>query len=252
MWDICERYGFGRYNVRRRPAWRKPPASGYAGQIHEASYYAAKYVGKRRHWPEELKGSRQWSVFGGKHFPIPPCRVRDVRITRNVLTVIPESCEPVLYGWSEWRWGPGINDALRVRLRPDARPGDPIKMRELTKEQQQRVASLVAAGDIVGVGEYRVGTVETKKMQSYANGRPTGVMVDRVIVTHKIDFGASYERREFDELLPAGATPETVQFPAKSGDIVACCVEKMREFNGGTNYSGRVISLMPAAVPAKQ
>jgi len=249
MWDICDRYGFGRYHVRRRPAWRKTPASGYAGQIHESAYYAAKYVGKRRHWPVELKGSRQWSVFGEKYFPIPPCQVRDVRITRKVLTVIQESCDEQLYGWSVWSWGPLITDSLRVKLRPDALSDSPTKMRELTKEQQAKVASLVAAGDIVGVGEYRVGTVETKKMESYTGGRPTGVKVDRVIVTHKIDFGAAYERREFDELMPAGTLAESVTFPAKSGDLVACCVDKIREFNGGTNYTGRVINLdaKPAA-----
>jgi len=241
LWAVCDRYGFGRYNVRRRPAWRVKPSSSGRGRIHEAAWYLAKYVGKRFGWPEELKGCRQWSVFGAKHFPVGPFKVGDVRITGETLTMVPESPKP-FRDFTEWRFA-DCNLAIRKANRPDAVDRESVYMREITKEQSAVLLKLMGEGDIVGVGEYRVGTVETKKMDGYKNGKATGVKVDRTVVTHRIDFGATCERREFDELLPEGADPKTIAFPAKSGDLVAVCVDGMRAFQGGTNYKGRVVKL---------
>jgi len=246
MWRITEAYGFGRYNVRRRPCWRKPPNSTYAGKIHEAAWYLAKYVGKRHSWPEELKGCRQWSVFGAKHFPSPPVGVRDVRITEKTCYVIKESPRP-FRDFTVWHWVLH-NLSYWKANRPDAVDRDSYNMREITIDQQKVVTKLISQGDVVGVGEYRVGVIEIKQMESYKNGRPTGIKVDRAIVTHRIDFGAACERREFDELLPEGTDVKTVAFPAKSGELVAVCVDGMRAFQGGTNYKGRVINL---STPAK-
>lgn len=241
MWEACAAYGFGRYDVRRRPAWRKPPSSGFRGVVHEAAWYLAKYVGKRENWPEELKGMRQWSVVGAKHWPMPPCGVRDVRITEKACVVVPESPRK-FSDWYQWSFL-GYNLTHREKLRPDALETGPVIMREITKEQAEKVLKLVAAGDIVGVGEYRVGLYEERQMESYKGGKPTGIKVARVVVTHRIDFGALCERREFDELLPEGSTAANVTYPAKSGDLVAVAVEKIRAFTGGTNFVGRVVKL---------
>jgi len=241
MFDTLQLYGFGRYNVRKRPAWRIAPNSTYAGKIHEAVWYLAKYVGKRQGWPEELKGARQWSVFGKKNFPLEPPGVRDVRITEKVLTVIKESPRPFA-DFTEWRWL-GCNLACRRANRADAQDVKSVNMREITIEQQKRVVSLISSGAIVGVGEYRVGVVESKLMESYKGGRATGVKIERHIVTHKIDFGSTCERREFDELLPENAKVDAIPFPAKSGDLVLVSVEGMRAFQGGTNYKGTVTKL---------
>lgn len=240
MWSVLPKYGIGRYDVRRRPAWRLR-----GRQIHPATWYAARYVSRRDLWPEELKGMRQWSVFGAKYFPWPGvCRVRDVQITRNMLTVAPESHKP-LYGFLEWRFAQDTS-VYRRKLRCDAPENDITDMREINSDQQKRINELLALGDIVGVGEYRFCGVETKEMEQWKDGKKTGNKESRVIITHKIDFGVSCERREFDEILPAGATAETVIPPAKSGDTVAVCIDGMRAFQGGTNYKGRVVNLSAA------
>ena len=238
MWVQCAKYGFGRYDVRRRPCWRIPPSSTHRGTVHEACWYLAKYVGKRHGWPDELKGSRQWSVFGAKHFPNTPVRVRDVRITTKELTVVKESSRP-FSGWSQWSI-PNYNLTIRVAIRRDALPTDHVIMRELSPEQAKKVLSLVAAGDVVGVGEYRYCGVETKKYKDFKDSSKT---IEAVVVTHKVDFGATFERREFDERMPEGTTEKAVTPPAKSGELVAVCVDGMRAFQGGTNYRGRIIKL---------
>lgn len=242
MWGILPRYGFGRYDVRRRPAWLIPPSPGNAGQLHPAAWYLAKYVGKRHHWPDELKGSRQWSVFGEKHFPFPVCKVRDVKITTKCFTVASESPIPFhdSYGWHV----PSLNLTIRQTVRPDAPSnGGIIIMRELTAEQIKKVVALQAAGDIVGVGEYRFCGIERKEMDQWKDGKKTGNKETRIIVTHKVDFGTTFERREFDDLLAAGTDEKSFTAPAKSGDLVAVCVDSMRAFQGGTNFKGRIVKL---------
>ena len=241
MWRVLPRYGFGRYDVRKRPAWRVPPSAGHPGELHPAAWYLAKYVGKRVGWPEELKGCRQWSVIGEKLWPHPVCKVRDVRIRTTSLTIVAEQPQPFL-DWREWRF-PNHNLAIRVAVRADATPRGPSQMREITPEQQKKIFNLLATGDIVGVGEYRFCGVEQKDMEQWKDGKRTGNRESRVIVTHKVDFGVACERREFDDLLPIGADPKTVTPPAKSGDMVAVCIDGMRAFQGGTNYKGRVVKL---------
>lgn len=241
LWAVLPKYGFGRYDVRPRPAWRVRPGPGRPGIIHPAAWYLAKYVGKRHHWPEELRGCRQWSVFGEKLFPHPVCKTRDVRITTKHLTVIPESPKP-FHDFAEWRFI-GLNLAFRQAVRPDAQIGGNTHMREITPEQQKKYFGLVQAGDIVGLGEYRFCGVETKEMDQWKDGKKTGNRESRIIVTHKVDFGVSCERREFDDLLPVGTDAKAFTPPAKSGDIVAVCVDGMRAFQGGTNFKGRIVKL---------
>lgn len=241
MWEVLPRYGFGRYDVRARPAWRVPPRVGHPGIIHPAAWYLAKYVGKRTHWPLELKGARQWSVFGAKLFPHPVCRVRDARITTKLLTVVRESPIP-FHSFVRWVFS-GYNLSLRQTTRADAYAGDPVIMREITAEQSKKLLQLLGTGDIVGLGEYRFCGVEDKTMDQWKDGKRTGNKEQRVIVTHKVDFGVSCERREFDDLLPVGSDAKTVTPPAKSGDLVAVCIDGMRAFQGGTNYKGRIIKL---------
>lgn len=241
MWKVLPAYGFGRYDVRQRPAWRKPPRPGFAGVLHPAAWYLAKYVGKRHNWPEELKGCRQWSIIGEKLFPHPVCRVRDVRISTKTLTVMPESPRPFA-DWHGWHL-PNHNLTLRQRIRADATPDGPEIMRELTPDQQKKLLTLLSTGDIIGVGEYRFCGIEDKEMDQWKDGKRTGNKEKRVIVTHKVDFGISCERREFDDLLPAGADGKAVTPAAKSGEMVAVAVDGMRAFQGGTNFKGRIIKL---------
>lgn len=241
MWQVLPRYGFGRYDVRRRPSWIVPPGGGEPGRLHSAAWYLAKYVGKRLNWPVELKGARQWSVFGEKYFPHPVCKVRDVRITTKHLTVIPESLRP-FHDFVEWRFS-SYNLTCRQTMRQDGQNGGIPYMRELNPEQTKKLLSLIATGDIVGLGEYRFCGVESKEMAQWKDGKATGNKESRVIVTHKVDFGVSCERREFDEVLPPGAQANTVTPPAKSGEMVAVCIDGMRAFQGGTNYKGRIIKL---------
>lgn len=241
MWAVLPRYGFGRYDVRKRPAWRVLPSGANPGILHPAAWYLAKYVGKRLNWPEELKGCRQWSIVGEKHWPQPVCRVRDVRITTKALTVVRESPKP-FHDFAEWRF-PNHNLAIRETVRTDSTNGGITIMREINTAQQKRLLELLATGDIVGLGEYRFCGVEKKDMEQWKDGKKTGNKESRIIATHKVDFGVSCERREFDELLPAGASEKSVTPPAASGDLVAVCVDGMRAFQGGTNYKGRIIKL---------
>jgi hypothetical protein len=240
-WATLAKYGFARYNVRRRPCWRVKPSVNHPGKIHEAAWYLARYVSRKTDWPEELKGGRSWSVFGAKRFPHPPCAVRDVRITEKCLTVIPESPKPFA-DWSEWRL-PGDPVAIRYKLRPDATSDGQTIMREITPAQAQAILKLLATGDIVGIGEYRFCGVETKEMFQYSNGQKTANKETRVIVSHKVDFGVTCERREFDDLLPSGSDAKSVTPPAKNGDLVAVSVDSLRAFQGGTNYKGRITKL---------
>jgi len=246
MWSVLPRYGIGRYDVRKRPAWRVR-----GQQIHPATWYAARYVSRRDKWPEELKGMRQWSVFGAKHFPWPGvCRVRDVRITKSHLTVMPESHKPI-YSFVQWRFT-GDNSTYRRTVRADATEQDRTDMREITPLQQKKVNELLALGDIVGLGEYRHCGVETKEMDQWKNGQRTGNKETRVIVTHKVDFGAACERREFDDMLPPGTAAAAVTPPAKSGDLVAVAVDGMRAFQGGTNFKGRIVNLSNGGIVTKK
>lgn len=241
-WAAVDAYGFGRYDVRKRPSWRIKPCIGMpSGKIHEAAWYAARYVARRDYWPEELRGGRSWSVFGRKRFPHPPCAVRDVRITGKSLTVIPESPKP-FGGYMEWRFA-GDSRAFRFALRPDSRPGDIVQMREITPEQQKKVNTLMASGAIVGIGEYRFCGIEVKEMAQYVGGVKSNNKERRVVVTHKVDFGATCERREFDELLPVGADEKTFAPPAKSGETVAVSIAGMTAYKGGTNWKGEVVKL---------
>jgi len=236
MWAVCARYGFGRYDVRPRPAWERRPNATDSGRIHPAAYYLAKYIGKRSKWPDALKGSRQWSIFGKRHFPT--TGVRDVRITTKVLTVVEESHKP-FHDFVEWRQADS-HFAYRAKVRPDAHPDGVTIMREVTPEQSKQLLKLVAAGDVVGIGEYRACSIETRE---FADFKDKSKRIKRVIVTHKVDFGAACERREFEELLPEGANEKAVTPPAGSGDLVACTVENIRTFNGSVTYKGRVIKL---------
>jgi len=236
MWAVCARYGFGRYDVRPRPAWLSRPNATDSGRIHPAAYYLAKYVGKRTNWPDALKGARQWSVFGAKHFP--STRVRDVRITTKTLTVVQESHKP-FHDFVEWRQA-DYDFALRVKVRSDAQEHGHIIMREVTSDQTKKFFAIAAAGDIVGIGEYRNCTVESRE---FADFKDKSRRVKRTIVTHRVDFGASCERREFEEVLPEGKDEKSFTAPAASGDTVACTVDNVRTFNGATTYKGRITKL---------
>jgi len=229
-----KRYGFGRYDVRRRPAWKDRTLA----EMHPAAWYAARYVARRVGCPVELKGARMWSVFGKKHFKNAPVALRDVRITTNHLTLVRES--PMVFAdWMVWRF-PADNLAFREALRGDARPDGREIMREITKEQNEKVLKLIAAGDVVGVGEYRACGIEVKEMADFKN---PAVKHRRVVVSHKVDFGAACERREFDEVLPVGADEKSVTPPAKSGDLVAVAIDGMNAYRGGVNYKGRIFKL---------
>jgi len=141
--------------------------------------------------------------------------------------------------WMVWKI-PGDNPPFRGALRCDAQADGPEIMRELTKEQTEKVLKLVSTGDIVGVGEYRACEVVEKEMADFKN---PAVKHKRVVVTHKVDFGVTCERREFDEVLPVGADAKSVTPPAKSGEFVAVAVDGMNAYRGGTNYKGRITKL---------
>jgi len=233
----CPKYGFGFPDVRSRPAWR-PGKEGR--EIHPAAWYLAKYVGKRVGWPEGLKGMRQWSVFGEKHFPRGIVKTRDVRITRKVLTS----------EGSRWKFPVWPNYVISEPLASNVQLLHPpegsvnmegrTQMRELSEKEKLRVLAEITAGNVVAVGDYRFGeTVE----REYASFRDSSVKVKRVAAVHQIDVGPKCDRLEVNELLSQGADTKSFALPAKTGDVVMVVVEGISKYTGGTTYRGRVVKL---------
>lgn len=227
-WRVLARYGFGRFDVRERPA--------------TSCLYAARYVGRGVGVP----GWRSWSVFGAKRFPVcEPGRLgvvttKDVFRRTKVLTVVAEQPQPFA-DWSGWRFSHD-NETIKFRLRHDAQPDGPTIMREITKIQEAAFLNLARDGSQVSIGEYRGATVSTKEVAVYRSGQQVG-SERRVVVAHAVDFGATAERRVIEEMLPSGADEKSVKAPAASGDLVAFVFESMFAGKGKTTWKGKLIKL---------
>jgi len=235
LWAVCPKYGFGRPDVRVRPAWRE----GKVGEeIHPAAWYLAKYVGKRQGWPAELKGMRQWSVIGKKFWPCEPVRTRDVRITRKVLTSTGERWKVLPYLVTRESL---CDNAQFLRIPEGTRQiAGQNKMREITEKEKARIITEVLAGAAVTVGDYRFGeTVE----REYSSFKDSSVKVKRRSAVHQVDVGPKCERLEITEQIPEGANLATFSLPAKTGDLVMVIVEGISKYTGGTTYRGRVVKL---------
>lgn len=235
-WDVLGRYGFGRYDVRERPV--------------AVASYAARYVARRDYWPSELRGMRSWSVFGQKHFRWPPTRTVDVKI-RNSRSVLVAWAPQGLFNRNVWSIG---DDRALIHVSRQLRPsscteGSIMRARVLGERVLREVRRYLDEGQVIGVGEYRQLVVDTRETRN----ERTGLSEKRVVVRHEVELGVEGVPYCFEEWLTVGRWGMPIEAPAKSGELVCCLFESLREFKGTRKCVGKIVrldgcaSLVPAA-----
>lgn len=228
-WDVDEirrhatSCGFGRINVKVIP--------------REKISYVAKYLGKPGRFPIP-KGVRLWACIGYQGV-----NVNDVRCRVTNLTVHVIDLHPRLIFVKRWLLDGEIISQRFVR--PDWDGDDNgVQNMNVTKENIQHIAQLVAGGAILAMGEYRTCAARKLEFDEVKKGVPTGKRVSRKMVEHGVELGN--EQMTVSEWLPDDADLDAVKPPAAKGEpvlieigqfsrqfgITAKSIRSMASFNG--------------------
>jgi len=202
-WDIneirkhAESCGFGRINVTVIPRDRVG--------------YVAKYLGKPGRFPIP-KGVRLWACIGYQGV-----KRNDVRCRVTQLTIPVIDAYPFFVSVKRWTLD-GVTIAEKI-LRPDwtGRKTE-IQVMNITKENIQHIATLVAGGSILAVAEYRTCSARKLEFAEEKKGVATGKQVTRKIVEHGVELGN--EQVTVSEWLPDDADISAVKAPAAKGEPV--------------------------------
>ncbi|CAK0752164.1 hypothetical protein CCP3SC15_1820007 [Gammaproteobacteria bacterium] len=230
VYDSGVKCGFGRYDVRQRPA--------------SVSAYAARYVGRRDGRPSEAKGYRLWSVFGKQHFRTRVSKAIHCGVETKSSTRCAEVGRTALFGFLRWQIKGDANSATTLKIRPDAQPGDPMLMKEITVGHRDLIVAEMLKGRFVSVGEYR-SCVCTAKMQ--VDYQDKSRKVRRVYAEHRVEFGGI--QLLIEERLPDDANEKAFVAPAACGDTVGFVQTDKRTYGAKTSYTGEFIL---APVPARK
>jgi hypothetical protein len=224
-WDINELremanlHGFGRINVKVIP--------------RSKIGYVAKYLGKPGRFPIP-KGTKLWACIGYEGVHMCDIRCRKIELTVPVLDRYPRII-------SVKRWNlDGVTIAEKI-LRPDWN-GDETEIQNMTitKENITHIASLVAGGAIMCVGEYRTCTARKLVFDEQKKGVPTGRKVERKMVEHGIERGN--EQLTVTEWLPDDADITTYKTTLQKGEPVLVEVSQFSRQFGITCSSIRSLA----------
>jgi len=192
----------------------------------------AKYVGKefREFVPPNV---RRWGCFGFTGVPV--SRIEKTISVDNLITFDQET-DGICYGL---RFLLCDGSQITVNYRHDNRPGDPLKMVKLTPFVEKEIVSLVAAGKLVTLGEYRTCSVREIKFTD----KKTEQEVSKNIIEHGFEFGSGTTSSQVSvsEFLPDGADTKSVKPPADKGDICILVVSKVSQQYGYSAESIRPI-----------
>jgi len=206
-WDVDEirahasKCGFGRINVKVIP--------------REKVGYVAKYLGKPGRFPIP-RGVRLWACIG-----YVGVRMGDIRCQINELTVSVHDLYPCMISVKRWCLDDVILREITLRSDWDGNPAE-IQTMTITKENVQQIATLIAQGAILCVGEYRLCTARsiTFDEKDKKTQQPTGRKLTRKMTVHGVEVGNPVEQVEVTEWLPDDANLETVKAPCGKGEPV--------------------------------
>lgn len=222
MWEMGERYGFGRVNVRERPVDR--------------AKYIAKYIGKAagREWlPLRM---RQWACFGFKG-------VSQLNVKRREKTrvLIPDAYDGKLFTVLEWV----VDDAVAFtrRIRTAVEGAEEItKTMEIKPAAAKEIVNRLVNGVLCAIGEFRGATVRSQSMEDYK----TKQQVERVLVECSVEIaGMATTVTEWTK--PGTKLADVKSPPVSRGDAVMIEIETVKWYKGAKTISGTIRPL-PALV----
>lgn len=217
----CKEYRIGRPDVKEVPV--------------ERISYIAKYVGKLKPRWKMPKGMRLWAAFGFQG-----CRTNAIRFSEKTLTVVPDT---VTYPYrGDVIWALDGETIFARRNGPSRIPGADycdITM-NITKENAAHLVSLLAAGNMLVVGEYR--TMSAREMRF--TDEDSGKEKVRKLVEHGIEIGDEKKTEQITvtEWLPDTADIANVKASVAKGEPVVIEIDAFSRKYGVTARSIRSLA----------
>jgi len=226
-WDVNEirkmatAHGFGRVNVKVIP--------------RDKVSYVAKYLGKPGRFPIP-RGVRLWACIG-----YTGVRINDIRCRVKTLTVPVIDLYPCMVSVKRWTLdGQILHETL---LRPDWNGDESeIQTMNITKENVQHIATLIASGAILCVAEYRLCATRELVFDEQKKGVPTGRKITRKIVEHSVETGNPTEQITVSEWMSDDCDLKTVKAPAAKGEPVLIEIAQFSKQFGITAKSIRSLA----------
>jgi len=218
LWTQLEQWGFS-------PDVQQVP--------RERLAYAAKYVGKQRMiWPIPARVKR-WGTCGYKGV-----KTNSIEFSERSLTIIPSTIDYPYRRKRTWLFADTELATQRFQGHDWPESETVSYTMKVTQENLLHVASLLAKGNILALGEYRTCQVRELKFTD----KDSKAQKVRKIVEHGIEVGDA--QITVSTWLPDDADITKYQKPAEKGDPVVVEVEGFNKQYGITAKSIRTLSSM--------